>query len=501
MNNIENLQEKIVFNHFYKLRHDSKRTYILSHGKGVSNLSGKVDETWISKIHPIYGMIFSFLSEPIAISELYKQLMYFLDIDEKSVKEIILPLINNEQHLITQYNSKPSIFPKNILVKESESYSKIAHYYPEQFIFTEVELKQERLYSGPLSLLLILNNTCFTDCAYCYADRKYKPILLSIDRLQEIIKNAYDLGVDHISVSGGEFFLHKHWEKIMDILVKYDYHPGLISTKIPLNEKQIEKIKAYNLAIQISLDSLIDDNLQNILGVKSGYAGKVATSLKLLEKHNVEYQIATVVTKFNESIENLEKIYDFIKDFKKLRRWEVRIAFRSLYSRNDFDNISVNRTIIKKIDQYISRIKNDTKLNISWDNVGFDRYFTSKIGSKGFPGGRCSANYCNMVILPDGKVTICEQLYWTPSFIIGDVSQQSIEEVWNSPRALKLANLTQDDFKDKSICKSCNLFDECISYNNRCVLDIVKAYGIENIDYPDPRCVKAPKFINELQPK
>jgi hypothetical protein len=94
-----------------------------------------------------------------------------------------------------------------------------------------------------------------------------------------------------------------------------------------------------------------------------------------------------------------------------------------------------------------------------------------------------------------------EQLYWTPAFIIGDVSQQSIEEVWNSPWALKLANLTQDDFRDKSVCKSCALFDECISYNNRCVLDIVKAYGIENIDYPDPRCAQAPKFINELQPK
>jgi radical SAM protein with 4Fe4S-binding SPASM domain len=94
-----------------------------------------------------------------------------------------------------------------------------------------------------------------------------------------------------------------------------------------------------------------------------------------------------------------------------------------------------------------------------------------------------------------------EQEYLTAAFIIGDVSQQSIEEVWNSTRALKLANLTQDDFRDKSICRSCTLFDECISYNNRCVLDIVKAYGIENIDYPDPRCAKAPKFVNELQPK
>ena len=29
-----------------------------------------------------------------------------------------------------------------------------------------------------------------------------------------------------------------------------------------------------------------------------------------------------------------------------------------------------------------------------------------------------------MYILPDGKVTICEELYWNEHFIIGDVTKQ-----------------------------------------------------------------------------
>jgi radical SAM protein with 4Fe4S-binding SPASM domain len=220
----------------------------------------------------------------------------------------------------------------------------------------------------------------------------------------------------------------------------------------------------------------------------------------MLEEFGVEYQIATVLTKLNDSIDNLEKIYHCIKDFKKLRRWEIRAAFRSLYSRDDFDLINISRTDIAKIDEWVEEIKKKTSLSVLFDNTGYDRYFSSDIGSRGFPGGRCSANYCNLVILPDGKATVCEQLYWTPQFIIGDLTKQSIEEVWNSPCALKLANPSKDDFREGSVCKSCNIFENCLSYNNRCVLDIVKAYGIENIDYPDPRCCKAPKFINNLQP-
>lgn len=34
---------------------------------------------------------------------------------------------------------------------------------------------------------------------------------------------------------------------------------------------------------------------------------------------------------------------------------------------------------------------------------------------------------------------------------------------------------------------------------NRCWAEILKAYGDENWDYPDPRCIKAPKMKNNLK--
>ena len=130
-----------------------------------------------------------------------------------------------------------------------------------------------------------------------------------------------------------------------------------------------------------------------------------------------------------------------------------------------------------------------------------ERYFETEGGSRNFICGRCSANYSNMFILPDGKVTICEQMYWNPRFIIGDLTKQSIEEVWNSPRALGLAFPKQENFRDASICKKSSIFAECYQFHNKCYVDVIKGYGDENWDFPDPRCKYAPPFLYNLIPE
>ena len=100
--------------------------------------------------------------------------------------------------------------------------------------------------------------------------------------------------------------------------------------------------------------------------------------------------------------------------------------------------------------------------------------------------------------MPDGNATICEQLYWLPKFIIGDVSVKSIAEVWSSPAAFRLINLERKDVQKNSICKECRLFEACFNERNRCWVDIIKAYGYDNWDYPDPRCSFAPSMVNNL---
>jgi radical SAM protein with 4Fe4S-binding SPASM domain len=99
---------------------------------------------------------------------------------------------------------------------------------------------------------------------------------------------------------------------------------------------------------------------------------------------------------------------------------------------------------------------------------GVDSFFKAKHGSADFVGSLCSANSLHMFILPDGKVTICEQLYWNKNFLIGDLAKMSISEVWNSPRALYLAHRQRNDYSSDSYCHKCKIFDTCKANLNDC---------------------------------
>jgi len=49
-------------------------------------------------------MIFSFLSTPITLSDLTKEIAYFLNISETEAENLIKPFINNEEENVTKYD-------------------------------------------------------------------------------------------------------------------------------------------------------------------------------------------------------------------------------------------------------------------------------------------------------------------------------------------------------------------------------------------------------------
>ncbi|MDE6803647.1 MAG: SPASM domain-containing protein [Muribaculaceae bacterium] len=116
-----------------------------------------------------------------------------------------------------------------------------------------------------------------------------------------------------------------------------------------------------------------------------------------------------------------------------------------------------------------------------------------------FNGGSCGLLRDQIFILPDGKVSVCEQLYWHPEFIIGDLTENTIEQIWQSTKALNIFSMSKSQFRLGSKCSQCNFADKCISDKRRCVVKVMKAYGRDNWDYPDPRCVFAPNFTGSLK--
>lgn len=470
-----------------------KRTFIIANDEPstVNGISG-----WISKIHPVYAMIFSFLSKPIEHLDAISELARFLGSSHADVENLLDIFLASNEPVVTEYGGEVNIFPPSIILEYQENLPIGQDYTPQCFIYNDVDLKTERFITSPLGLVWMVNNKCSTNCIYCYADKKTKSKMLSISVIKKICENAKALHIKSFQVTGGEFFLYPNWKELLDMLIKFDYKPSLISTKMPLSESDVSFITNRGIKIQISLDSLNPSILSRMLKVSEQYSENIQESISTLERYNAKYQIATVLTNLNSSIESLTELYQYISQLKNVLRWEVRVGFKSLYSSVDFDSYKLKEDSFDIIDQWLQEIKKCSHINILWSKDNGRKYFESEIGSKGFSGSRCSANYSHLVILPDGKVTICEQLYWNKRFIIGDVEEQTIEEIWQSPEAISISNIQQKNIRKESACAECKLYDACISYPNKCYTDILKIYGEENWDYPDPRCKFAPPFVH-----
>lgn len=491
-----------VLNPSYHLRNDIHRIALFSKSGGSGSSSGD----WATFIHPLQAVMLSFFTHNRRLAHNLRLLSAYFNRDTTYIEKMISSYINNRNPVYTIWRGQKVYFPKNILIdvdsiKDKYQFSNLAS---ESFTCQGIDLTSKRLYSGPLLLTFMLNNRCTTHCTYCYADTQ-TPIKhpLPTSRIMELIEEATRLQVQQVNLIGGEIFLHPDWEIILKELVKRDIAPEYISTKVPFTNELLTKLKdtGYKNLIQVSLDSCEHNTLQKMLGVKENYTSKILKGLKALDQSGLPYQVASVLTTYNSDRKNWTDLYQFLSTLEHLSNWRiVPVNTPVKADPKAFIQQRATKDAIEEIFNYIEEFT----LPISKFPILLGReviennYHTDKGGSAHFRGAVCSALNTHMFILPDGKVTICEQLYWNPRFIIGDVTQESLIEVWNSPRSLYLSNLQQQDIQEKSNCKSCSLLEQCYGARNRCWSNIIKAYGDNQWDYPDPRCCFAPEMKNDL---
>lgn len=490
-----------ILNPDYTLKKDSNRVILYSK-RHVKN-GGTIG--WVSYLHPLQAMIFSLFTQERSFQDNVISLSQMMDMSVAKVYSFLEPFIENEENLKATWKGESIVFPKKMLInakeaiKISEDNNKLSTV--DLLTTKDVDIHTKRLQTFPLIFTFMLTNRCVTQCKYCYADTKTRVKKeLSTERILQLLKEAYQIGVQNINLIGGEIFLHKDWDIILAELIKYGYEPDILSTKFPLTQKMVDRIEeiGFKNPIQVSLDSLDDQILENLICVKTGYASKIKETLRMLDNSSLNYQISTVLTKYNSSQESLLGIHDFVSQLKSLDNWDLRLAMDSIYQ--DANSLKISRNQAKEVyDLVTNHIKPNSTTTVDMDiSLAEKEFFVAKEGSKSFEGAKCSALNNHMFILPDGQVTICEQLYWNPNFIIGNVANSSIQEIWNSDKVKNLLNLRQKDIQKQSGCKACNQFKKCFGESNRCWADIIKAYGNNKWDFPDPRCNKAPQMKNNL---
>lgn len=497
MNNNNNIY---IFNPFYSLKNDKKRI-LLMNSPHFKIPFGFAEDGIVSFIHPLFAIILSFFDGRTPYNDVISKIATVTNFEKEDIENFVNSFIENNKRINIEYDDNYFEFPINILVNNNDKkYKKRSIDYNEFFIEDEYDFYTYRLFESPSTITILLNTKCITDCIYCYVDREKKmDCQIPITRIKELIREAKQLKVIQFDISGTEIFLYKYWDELVTELIANDYYPYL-STKIPISDKIIKRLKTIGINdIQISLDT-VDNKIAQIINKVEidNYIEKMLKTLKLLDINDINCAINVVLVKENGSVESVKKLLDSVNSFSNIERVTLNPAERSQYW--DSKNYDLYKNTLSEI-QLLEKFIDENKKMYNFELVlaGYtkkDEYVNkSSILKTNFDNrASCSANKEQFCILSDGQVTICEELYWTPQFIIGDINKQSIKEVWQSEKALKLEELSRSDFRDESICKICHEFENCRLGKGVCWSDVISAYGLENFDYPSPTCPYSPKL-------
>lgn len=506
MNTISSDDDKLIFNDNYMLRYDSRRFELLgevTHDVFKDFDAGNTVDDVHMPLHPLLALLFLHFDGKRSVGKVIRDYANLTGFSKNYiagfVKKMIAELYGKEEGKYLQFDGYSFYLPKNLFLKNNgkrlERKINI-----KDFLIPKDKLDFDSYRSYiPSDCFLEINFKCYTDCVYCYADRREKrDCTIPIERLKEIIREARALEMRTFDLSGGEFFLYEKWEILLGELLDNGFNP-YISTKVPIGEETIKKIKDFGIeGIQLSIDSIDRNELKRLLIVGDDYKEKILKTLETLDKEGIKIAINSQITSINDDMGNIKKMLEYFLKLQNIKSIKLGAAGRSIYkSAENYEQIAPSLDKILEIKDFFESHK-DKNQNISMSFSGFATADLlekkSEEKTKVFDErARCSGNFYAFVILPDGRVTVCEELYFHPQFIIGDLMTQSIEEVWNSERALELYHFSKEMTRKESACHTCDDFDNCHKLKGICWKEVLYAYGPENWDYPDPRCPIAPK--------
>jgi radical SAM protein with 4Fe4S-binding SPASM domain len=303
------------------------------------------------------------------------------------------------------------------------------------------------------------------------------------------VEEARTGGICTVEFSGGDIFCRKDIFEILGTIRGLGMDVT-IPTKYPLNREMVMRLETLAIdTIQISIDAIAPDVLSFMVGT-SGYADKIKKTFDFLEDSAIKVRTNTVLTPYNTY--SLEGLLAFLASHKNIFRVQLTPYTRSLFRPRE--DLLLKPEECTWIDSHMDLFRQKhPDLEIIYSGSPADEEeLTHEEKAKNFEKrSMCTANKWGIVVLPDGKVTVCEELYYHPDFIIGDLSVQSIKEAWNSDKALNLLQCNQESIPDGP-CSTCRTFYECRTGLGYCFRDSMKAYGIDKYFWPDPKCPNAP---------
>ncbi|MDD5254387.1 MAG: radical SAM protein [Candidatus Nanoarchaeia archaeon] len=300
----------------------------------------------------------------------------------------------------------------------------------------------------PLNLVYYITNNCNLRCRHCFywkSLNKNNKNELNQDELTKIAKSLkHPLNV--LSITGGEPFLRKDIVEVCSIFYKYNNTKRINITTNGFDSEFIyESVKRIlnnnprkRLTIFISLDGM-EDTHNKIRNNKNAFAKVTETIKRLKQINNPNLSLLIATTIYKENFKELPELIRYLKQFNIIHKFNL-LRNSSMVSCVDKDltyNFSpqyFHPLEKEELFQVYSLIKeNITNLSSKVEALKI-RNSIEIILNKTSPV-RCLATYTDVVLFPEGNISICE-----PTKIFTNIRNYDYDfyRLWNSEETKKV---------------------------------------------------------------
>lgn len=421
-------------------------------------------------LSPLEALIVPFLNGENTIGEIYK---YWLDIH--STKKVTITRLSKlfNQTINTLLNSEFVEDQGEISPTFTDNKST---WIPNFSDYNSHSLRLER----PISVNFEITNHCTSNCRYCYAERLLCNEL-DLDQLKSLFDEFSKNEIYIVDIGGADIFARPDSMNILTEMVKRDFI-FFTSTKCHISKERAEGLAALGIGIkdvpphlerafQISIDSA-DNEMASFLVRRKDYLKSTVTSVENCINTGIYPKIKCVLTSFNADAPR-----GLVEKFANMGITEFQfVQYGRSYFRHD-------ESLFLSLEDKMSLIETADLLRKEYPEISFTfqedvntEDILNKSKEQWDSRSICSGGRTSMLLKPNGDVILCEQIPHKPQFVMGNLVQQSLEDLWHSKKINDFLFAPKELFKDTA-CEKCLDFEKCHYEKGYCYRDALFNYN------------------------
>ncbi len=273
---------------------------------------------------------------------------------------------------------------------------------------------------APSVLRIETTNLCNAKCITCPRNQMSRKLgVMDMELYKKILGEASSLKIKNLH-------LHNYGEPLLD--------PSLIE-KIIYAKKMNFKVKIFSNASLITKEKAEELIASGIDEIKISMDGVTKNTFESIRK-NLVYE--DVINGIN-----------YLLEERKRKQSKTKISIVLVYLKENKDEAKLLKSEWKN--------KVDSIIITQFHNWGKENQYAAKGLKKLQKQIPCSRLWRTMTILWDGKVSLC-CIDYNGEKILGDVSKETIKDIWNGEKYQHIRNLHIKGMQDKiKLCKVCSI--------------------------------------------